>query len=62
MLRVEAQDVTPGGQGSVTVPSLNVPAGETFTVRVDLELLRPFPVSKASGPMVQVTLDGVHLQ
>src|SRR5271170_1449737 len=59
MLRVEAQDVTPGGQGSVTVPSLNVPAGETFAVRIDLELLRPFPVSKGSGPLVQVTLDGV---
>jgi hypothetical protein len=59
MLRVEAQDVTPGGQGSVTVPSLNVPAGESFSVRIDLEFLRPFPASKGSGPMVQVTLDGV---
>src|SRR5580698_143496 len=32
-LRVEAQDISPGGRGSVTVPSLNVAPGETFPVR-----------------------------
>src|SRR5690348_12547447 len=35
-LLVLAQEVTPGGKASVTVPSLNVGPGETFPVRVDL--------------------------
>lgn len=58
-LRVEAQDITPGGRGSVTVPSLNVAPGEAFPVRIDLELVRPFPAGRNSGALVQVTLDGV---
>lgn len=58
-LRVEAQDVTPGGRGSVTVPSLNVAPGDAFPVRIDLELVRPFPAGRNSGALVQVTLDGV---
>lgn len=56
-LRVEAQDLTPSGKGSVTVPSLNVQPGEVFPVRIDMELLRPLNVVKSEGAMVQVTLD-----
>src|SRR2546421_8611615 len=56
-LRVEAQDLTPSGKGSVTVPSLNVQPGEVFPVRIDMELLRPLNLAKNDGAMVQVTLD-----
>jgi len=56
-LLVTAQEVTPGGRGSVAVPSLNVAPGEAFPVRIDLRLLRPLQV--AGGPLVQVSLDGV---
>jgi hypothetical protein len=56
-LRVEAQDLTPSGKGSVTVPSLNVQPGEVFPVRIDMELLRPLNVVKNDGALVQVTLD-----
>lgn len=58
-LRVQAQDLTPSGSASVTVPSLNVMPGEVFPVRLDLELLRPFNSAKSEGALVQVTLDGV---
>ena len=58
-LRVQAQDLTPAGSASVTVPSLNVMPGEVFPVRLDLELLRPFNSSRTEGALVQVTLDGV---
>lgn len=56
-LRVEAQDLTPAGKGSVTVPSLHVEPGEAFPVRVDMELLRPFSVARSEGALVQVSLD-----
>ena len=56
-LRVEAQDLTPSGKGSVTMPSLNVTPGEVFPVRIDMELLRPFTVAKTDGGVVQVSLD-----
>ncbi|MBV9612899.1 MAG: hypothetical protein JO091_10525 [Acidobacteriaceae bacterium] len=56
-LRVEAQDLTPSGKGSVTVPSLDVMPGEVFPVRIDMELLRPFNVAKSEGAIVQVSLD-----
>ena len=59
-LRVVAQEVTLGGKGSVTYPSLNVGPGETFQVRIDMQLMRPSPV--AGGPLVQVDLDGVLFQ
>src|ERR1700748_174658 len=55
-LRVEAQDLTPSGRASVTVPSLNVMPGEIFPVRLDLELLRPFNTTKNGGALVEVTL------
>jgi hypothetical protein len=56
-LRVEAQDLTPSGRGSVTLPSLNIRPGEVFPVRADLEVLRPFNAPKSDGTMVQVSLD-----
>ena len=56
-LLVLAQEVTPGGKASVTVPSLDVPPGETFAVRVDLRLMRPLALG--AGALVEVGLDGV---
>lgn len=55
-LAVLAQEVTPGGKGSVSVPSLDVGPGESFPLRIDLPLLCPLG---AGGPMVEVKLDGV---
>src|ERR1700730_1746685 len=56
-LLVTAQDVTPGGKASVTVPSLDIGPQEAFPVRIDLRLLRP--VQASSGVPVQISLDGV---
>ena len=56
-LVVLAQEVTPGGKGSVQVPSLDIGPGETFPIRIDLSLLRP--VQGADSIPVQVGLDGV---
>ncbi len=56
-LTVTAQEAAPGGKGSISVPSLDVGPGETFPVRGDLHLLRP--IGAGSGPMVEVSLDGV---
>jgi hypothetical protein len=56
-LLVLAQEVTPGGKASVSVPSLNVGPGEVFPVRIDLRLLRP--LGTVAGPLVRVDLDGV---
>jgi hypothetical protein len=57
-LAVYAQEVTPGGKGSVSVPSLDVAPGDTFSVRIDMPLLRPLGAA-AGGPGVEVRLDGV---
>jgi len=56
-LRVEAQDLTPYGKGSVIKPSLFVLPGEEFPVKVDMQLLRPISATKSESAMVQVTLD-----
>ena len=56
-LLVTAQDVTPGGKGSVTVTSLDVGPDESFPLRIDLRLLRPLQASVAVP--VQISLDGV---
>jgi hypothetical protein len=56
-LRVEAQDLTPSGKGSVIIPSLFVQPGEAFPVRIDMQLLRPFTVPKSNSAVVEVTLD-----
>jgi hypothetical protein len=56
-LAVYAQEVTPGGKGAVSQPSLDVPPGETFSLRIDMPLLRP--LGAGGGPAVEVRLDGV---
>jgi hypothetical protein len=52
---VLSQEVTPGGKGSVSVPSLDIAPGEVFPVTIDLRLLRP--IGGTAG--VEVKLDGV---
>jgi hypothetical protein len=56
-LLVTAQEVTPGGKASVSVPSLNAAPGENFPIRIDLRLMRP--LQGGNGPMVEIDLDGV---
>ena len=56
-LLVQAQEVTPGGKASVSVPSINVQPNENFPVRIDLRLLRP--LQSGTGPLVEIALDGV---
>jgi hypothetical protein len=56
-LLVTAQDVTPGGKGSVTVTSLDIGPEETFPVRIDLRLLRPLQAS--NNVPVLIALDGI---
>ncbi len=59
-LLVAAQEVTPGGKASVSVPSLDVAPNQNFPVRINLRLLRP--AQMGGGPLVQVNLDGVLFQ
>ncbi len=56
-LLITAQEFAPGGRGSVARPSIDVPPGETFTVPIDIRLVRP--VREPAGPLVRVQLDGV---
>jgi hypothetical protein len=56
-LLVTAQEFAPGGKGSVARPSIDVAPGQTFTLPVDIRLVRP--VQQTAGPLVQVQLDGV---
>ncbi len=60
-IRVVSQEVTLGGKGSVSYPSLHVGPGETFPARIDMQLVRPTQ-SIGSGPLVEVNLDGVLYQ
>lgn len=59
-LLVAAQEVTPGGKASVSVPSLDVAPNRNFPVRINLRLLRP--AQMRGGPLVEVNLDGVLFQ
>jgi len=59
-LRVISQEVTVGGKGSVTYPSLHIGPGESFPVRIEMQLMRPTQV--VNGPLVEVNLDGVLFQ
>jgi hypothetical protein len=54
-MRVDARDL-PSGKGSVTVPSLTVQPGDTFPVRLDMEILRPI-AAKGTPSLVDVGLD-----
>jgi hypothetical protein len=60
VLSVVSQEVTVGGKASVSEPSLNVGPGETFPVRIDLQLMRP--TQAAASPLVKIELDGVLFQ
>ncbi len=57
---VTAQESAPGGRASYSVPTLDVGPGETFPVKIDVRLIRP--LQAGSGPLVQVSLDGVLFQ
>src|SRR4051794_38386019 len=52
-----AQEVTPGGKASFTLPRLNAEPGQSFTMDVAMQLLRPGRAN--GGPLVEVDLDGV---
>ena len=54
---ISAQEGAPGGRASQTFPTLDVGPGESFPVRIDVSLIRP--LQAGSGPLVQVSLDGV---
>jgi hypothetical protein len=56
-LLVTAQEFAPGGKGSVARPSIDVVPGETFTLPIDIRLVRP--VRETAGPLVRVQLDGI---
>jgi len=56
-MRVEAPDLQ-SGKGSVTIPSLTVQPGDTFPVRLDMEILRPISAGRTGTPsLVEVGLD-----
>jgi hypothetical protein len=54
---VSAQEVTPGGKGQVTIPCLDIAAGEVFPLPINIRLLRPLQTQ--GGPLVDVRLDGI---
>jgi hypothetical protein len=54
---VTAQEVTPGGKGSVAVPCLDAGPGEVFRLPINIRLLRS--LQAPGGPLVRVGLDGV---
>ena len=56
-LAVLAQEVTPGGKGSVSQP-MDVAPNDSFFFRIDLALLRPLSAGQGV-PAVEVHLDGV---
>ena len=56
-LAVVTQQSAPGGKAWITVPTLDVAAGEAFPVRWNVQLLRP--LQNGGLPDVEVTLDGV---
>lgn len=56
-LLVVSQEFAVGGKGSVTYPSLHVGPGESFPVKLEMQLIRP--TQTVNGPLVQVSLDGV---
>src|SRR5437667_6620444 len=54
---VSAQEVTPGGKGSVAVPCIDVASGEVFPLPINIRLLRS--LQAPGGPLVRVGLDGI---
>ncbi len=56
-LSIESEQPGAGGKASVAAPSLHAVPGESFSVDVNLRLLRPAPT--AAGPLAAVSVDGV---
>ena len=56
-LAIQSQQTSAGGRASVAAPSLHAATGETFSVEVNLRLVRPVPT--VAGPLVEVSVDGV---
>jgi hypothetical protein len=52
-----AQEATPGGRMSISVPCINIAPNEVFPIRIDGRLMRP--VQATPGPLVRVSVDGV---
>jgi hypothetical protein len=55
-LGVVAQEVALGGKGSQSYTGMNVGPGETFPVRIDTQLMKPY---QGASPLVEVRLEGV---
>jgi hypothetical protein len=55
-LGVVAQEAAVGGKGSQSYMGMNVGPGETFPVRIDTQLMKPY---QSAGPLVEVRLEGV---
>jgi len=54
---ISAQESAPGGRASYAVPTLDVRPGDTFPIKIDVQLIRP--IQSGTGPLVQISLDGV---
>ncbi len=54
---VGAHEASPGGKGSVSLPTLDVAPNDSFPVKIDVSLLRP--LQQGAGPLVEVKLEGV---
>jgi len=59
-LRVVSQEAAMGGKASMCIPRLNIGPGEVFPIHIVQHLVRP--TALASGPLVEVSLDGVLFQ
>ncbi len=55
-LGVVAQEVAVGGKASQSYTGMNVGPGETFPVRIDAQLMKPY---QGAGPLLDVRLEGV---
>ena len=55
-LGVLAQEVAVGGKAAQYSTGMNIGPGETFPVRIDTQLMKPF---QSAGPLVDVRLEGV---
>jgi hypothetical protein len=56
-LLVQAEDLAPGGKGSVTIPNLDAQPGDSFPVHINMELRRPFGGPPHKGAILKISLD-----
>ncbi len=54
---VSAHETAAGGRASYSIPTLDVRPGESFPLKIDVQLIRP--IQAGAGPLVEVSLDGV---